>query len=158
MYVGADIAINHGALVNFDGKTLCVYDDGKGMMSSTEDLWNTACLLSRNTPLKSTVLIDWDRKIGSWGGADTAVLITLQIGFYAALAQTSRKCDVHFVTPSTVRFCLGVDQQLSKKDLHTHAKTIYNMPDGFPNDRHGDLMDAWLLAMSWACAQEQYTL
>lgn len=141
-----------------DGAVLCYYEDGKGMVSGTEDLYNTACLLSRNTPLRATVIIDFDRKMGHWGNPETAVLMTMLIGFYGALAKSARRCEVHFVTPSLVRYCLGHPEQMTKKDLHAAVKSAYNMPDGFPNDRHGDIMDAWLLCQSWECASKEFQL
>lgn len=152
--VGADLALNHGALVTSDGAVLCYYTDGKGMMSGTEDLYAIACLLSRNTPARSVVIIDFDRKMGHWGNPETAILMTMLIGFYGALAQSARHCEVHFVTPSLVRYCLGFPETMTKKDLHA---AIVDRPT-FDDDKHGDKLDSWLLCQSWECASKEFQL
>ena len=158
MLIGADLALNHGSLVDVNGNILCYYEDGKGMMSGSDDLYAIAQLVSRNTPYRATVIIDFDRKMGNWGGVETAILMTMLISFYGALAQVARKCEVHFVTPALVRYCMGHPETMTKKDLHAAIKEQYNMPDGFPNDKHGDLMDAWLLCQAWACASKEFQL
>lgn len=157
MIVGADIALNHGALVTTDGQLLCYYEDGIGMMSGASDLYAIADKLARNTPAGSTVIIEWDRDMGHWRSPTVGVLMTMLAAFYGGIIQATRDCEVHYVTPALVRFCLGLEPTTSKKNMHAAICEQYKR-EPFMNDRHGDVMDAWILCQSWACAKEQFSL
>lgn len=90
MIIGADLALNHGALVNSQGQIIYEYSTGKGNDSQVGDLYSIALearsaihraiVDSLNIPKVGysglphykqlqgyTVAIDWDRNVGSWG-------------------------------------------------------------------------------------------
>lgn len=157
MVIGADVAINHAALVNQHGEVLHYFDDGNGMLSTTEQLYEKAVELANATPKSSVVVIDFDRDQGSWGPPKVGILITMQVAFYGALITATRDCQVHYVTPALVRYCLGLPNTTSKKDLHIAVHKMY--PDTvYIKDPHGDKMDAWVLAVTYECAREEFSL
>lgn len=154
LLLGADLAIKHGALVDINGRVLHLYRDQVGLISNVEELYQVARLCANATPSKSTVCIDWDRNQGSWGNNPTVgVLITLIVGFYGALCRV-KGCDVHYVTPSIIRVCLGLQDQCSKEDVHWNVR---NFCPVFADDPAGDLLDAWLLAYTYTCSKEMWS-
>lgn len=157
MIVGADIAINHGCLVDETGAVLLYYTDGLGMLSSTAQLYDRAVQLADATPLGATVAIDWDREQGAWGSAGVGILITMLVSFYGALLITTRGARPHYVTPGLVRYCLGLTDRTKKKLVHDKARSLWSVPE-FEDDAHGDKLDAWILAQSFYCTKEQFTL
>lgn len=154
LIVGADLAIKHGSLVDIHGNILHIYKDQLGLISNVEELFQTARAAANATPRKSVVCIDWDRNQGHWGNNPTiGVLITMIVGFYGALVRT-KGCDVHYVTPSIIRVCLGLQDQCSKEDVHFNVR---NFCPHFEDDPEGDMLDAWLLAWTYKCSKEYWS-
>lgn len=154
MIIGADIALNHGALVTDTGKVIFNYTDGLGMRSRADDLYQRAQQLLTFTPKRATIVIDFDREMGSWGGKPSvALLMTMLVSMYGALAQNTRRTVV-YATPSLLRYCVGAPLMSSKKEVHDlvreHAPT-------FVGDKHGDMLDAWLLAWAYKCIIQETT-
>lgn len=157
MVIGADLALNHGALVGIDGTVLAQYSNGIGMLSGPADLYSIACLFSRNTPANSIVIVDWDRDSGNWRSPTVGCLMTMLASFYGALAMSVRRSTVHYIAPRQVRECLGLEQKAAKSLVHEAAAVLYQIPD-FEQDKHGDVLDAWLLAQTWECSKLQFSL
>ncbi len=155
MIVGCDLALIHGALVTSEGELLFAYTGRKGMAVTSEELYDLAQELILHTPSKSTLVIDFDRRAGFWGGGrspEVAVLITQLVSFYGAMAQGKRNCSVYYVTPGLVRYCLGLPPMCSKSDVHEHARNHGIIPSTLPNDIEGDNHDAFLLCYTFQCA------
>ncbi len=72
------------------------------------------------------------------------------VSFYGGLAQAKKKCDVHYVTPELVRFCLGLPPMCRKSEVHDHVAPI--TPAHLPRDIEGDNVDAWLLTHVFECS------
>jgi hypothetical protein len=156
LIVGADLALNHGAIVDINGNLVHEYHDGLGMMSSADMLYARAMQCSAVTPEGCTVVVDWDRNMATWGShPTTGVLITMLLSFYGALCRT-RDCDVHYVTPDLIRYCLGLAPQTIKSDVHEAVKKL--APPLLKRDSHGDNIDAWLLAYTFVCTKDQFSL
>jgi hypothetical protein len=144
MVVGADIALTHGALVTLDGRVLHRYYDQPGMSGSVDDWFATAFLAAGKVPLRSIVIVDWDRDIGRWGHNPTiGVLLTMSIAFFVGQCFI-RNCSVHLVTPAMVREALGLDRYCSKETVHGATELL--VPPRLFRDSDGDCHDAWLLA------------
>ena len=136
---------------------LMYYSDGVGMLSTVQDLYDRALQLAAATPRRSIVVIDWDRDQGSWGSANVGVLITMLVSFYGALLLSTRNSRPHYVSPGLVRHCLGLSERAKKKAVHDKARDLWFVPE-FSDDAHGDKMDAWLLAQTFYCTKEQFSL
>lgn len=154
LIVGADLAIKHGSIVDINGNILHVYQDQLGLISTVEDLYQTARKAANATPPKSIVCIDWDRNIGHWGDNPTiGVMITMIVGMYGTMCRI-KGCEVNFVTPTIIRVCLGLEEMTSKEDVHFNVRNICPL---FVNDTDGDLLDAWLLAHTYVCSKGHWS-
>lgn len=147
MIIGADISLRHGALVQSNGNVLFEYTDGCGMDCTIPELYARAQQLLRYTPSRAKVIIDFDRDSGNWGKPSVALLITVLVSMYGALAQNSGR-TVIYATPELIRHCAGLSPYTSKKEVHEHVRSYAPV---YASDKHGDLMDAWLLAHSYQC-------
>lgn len=148
--VGADLALNHGAVVDLDGTVYYEWLTDKGLSLSPEELWNRARIIAEACPVYCEVAFDWDRTSGGWGN-DPRVgqLITMLVSFTSAILQ-SRGCRVLYITPSKLRDCLGFLDSASKVDVHAAFKSEAPV---FENDKHKDKMEAWLLAKVSECSR-----
>lgn len=154
MIVGADLAIKHGSLVDLDGNIIYVYKDRDGLISNVDELFEVARLCANATPRKAIVCIDWDRNISSWGdNPQVGTLITMICSFYGALCRV-KGCQVNYVTPNIIRVCLGLEGMCSKADVHWNVR---NLAPKFDDDLEGDLLDAWLLAYTYACSKQYWS-
>lgn len=182
MIIGADLALNHGALVNSQGQIIYEYSKGKGNDSQVGDLYSIA-LEARSaihraiaTSFRSngyTIAIDWDRNVGSWGAKFdgkgrrrgstpiTAILMTALINQFIAICVDRDNAEIHTVSPSMVRRCLTLGPRVSKDDVHKHCKnrgllpkSIYPLRRSRSNQEvKGDIIDAYLLAITLECSK-----
>lgn len=152
MIIGADLALNHGCLVTARGVVLFNYTDGIGMRSRAGDLYDRAKQILSFTPKRATVVIDFDRDMGSWGGKPaTALLMTMLVSMYGALAQSSGRTII-YATPALLRYCVDAPIMSTKKEVHALVSTY---APKFAGDTHGDMLDAWLLAHAYQCILQE---
>jgi hypothetical protein len=149
LIIGADLAIRHGALVDINGNLLHSYKNELGMMSSFTDLFDIAETSYHATPIGAIIAIDFDRTLGSWNrNPEQGILLTMLVAFYGALCHAT--CDVHYVTPSLVRSCLGLPRTAHKSEVHHAVKDL--VPKGLYKDSKGDNIDSWVLAWTYECS------
>lgn len=161
MVIGADLAINHGALVT-DNKIVYTYQTGAGMQSSAETLRQRAIVLVDKLPRNCTLAIDWDRTSGSWGKNPlVGTLMTILNISFGVLAIEIKNANVHYITPKVIRECLNLPVRCKKEFVHssvivpnfivTHHITGSKL---IKDNLYGDLVDAWLLADTFNCSVE----
>lgn len=151
--IGADLALNHGSLVRSDGLVLYTYTEGWGMQSYPDQLWQLAEQLTAVTPRNCIIAIDWSKDSGHWGkDATVAVLITMLISAYAAMCKIRGNCTIHFIDPSTVRYCLGLPPTAHKKLCHSAVREV--APRFEDDGRYYDQIDAWILSYVYKCSFE----
>lgn len=175
MIIGADLALNHGALVNSQGQIIYEYSSGKGNDSQVGDLYSIALearsAIHRAIVGNYTIAIDWDRNVGSWGAKFdgkgrrrgstpiTAILMTALINQFIAICVDRDNAEIHTVSPSMVRRCLTLGPRVSKDDVHKHCKNQGLLPKSiYPLRRSnqevkGDIIDAYLLAITLECSK-----
>lgn len=158
---GADIAINHGAIVNELGQIIYTYETTLGMRSSLEDLYQQADITASMIPQNSIVVIDWDRNISSWdkGKGSTGTFLTLAAWTVGIICRRERQIQVSFVSPEIVRKCLGLGPKTSKKEVHRAVEKIlpkYLLGTKFHKNYEvrGDCKDAWLLAYTYNLSKD----
>lgn len=175
MIIGCDLALNHGALVTDQGLIIHEYSSGHGNDSQVGQLYSMALearsAIHRAIPNKPyTIAIDWDRNSGSWGtrfdgkgrrkGSTpiTAILMTALINQFIAICVALDNAEVHVVSPSMIRRCLGLGSRVSKEIVHKHCKDNGLLPKSvYPlrrsnQDVKGDIIDAYLLASTLSCS------
>lgn len=159
--IGADLALNHGAIVRADGFILHTYDTGKGLASSIEELYQSAMQISSYIPLGSNVAVDWDRNISAFGGVSkTGTLMTVLIVYFTAILRLQNHCQCTLVAPSQVRKMLKLPLTCKKEIVHAKV-TFPPVIAGFkskkktvslplractPKELKGDVKDAYILA------------
>lgn len=181
MIIGADLALNHGALVNSQGQIIYEYSKGKGNDSQVGDLYSIALearsaihraiVANISTNVSYTIAIDWDRNVGSWGAKFdgkgrrrgstpiTAILMTALINQFIAICVDRDNAEIHTVSPSMVRRCLTLGPRVSKDDVHKYCKNQGLLPKSiYPLRRSnqevkGDIIDAYLLAITLECSK-----
>lgn len=187
MIIGCDLALNHGALVTDQGLIIHEYSSGHGNDSQVGQLYSMA-LEARSAIHRAivesiivptfgyrehrtyTIAIDWDRNSGSWGtrfdgkgrrkGSTpiTAILMTALINQFIAICVALDNAEVHVVSPSMIRRCLGLGPRVSKEIVHKHCKDNGLLPKSvYPlrrsnQDVKGDIIDAYLLASTLSCS------
>lgn len=159
MVIGADLALNHGALVT-SRKVLYIYQTGAGMQSSVETLRQRAIVLVNALPRNCVLAIDWDRTSGSWGKNPlVGTLMTILNISFGVLAIERKNAEVHYVTPNVIRNCLGLPARCKKEFVHSSVvvpKFILSFPLSgskmIKDHLYGDLIDAWILADTFSCA------
>lgn len=159
--IGADLALNHGAMVSADGYIVKVYGKGKGLSSTVEELFEQALELSSYIPYNSNVAIDWDRNIASFGGiSKTGVLMTVLVIHFIDILRLQNKCQCTLVAPSQIRKMLKLPLTCKKEIVHAkvnfpnhindfkYRKEKVNLPirAAEPKEVKGDLKDAYILA------------
>ncbi len=158
---GADIAINHGAIVDEYGTIIYTYETTLGMRSTLEDLYQQADITASMIPHNSIVVIDWDRNISSWdkGKASTGTLLTLVAWTVGLICRRERGIQVSFVSPEIVRKCLGLSTRASKAEVHKAIQNI--LPKTLLGTKYhknyevrGDCKDAWLLAKTYHMSKD----
>jgi hypothetical protein len=161
LVLGADLASRHGCIVDITGKVYYMYDDGTGLDSSLEQIYSRAEDAALAIPLGCTVVIDWDRTITSWGpNAKTGTLLTLYTWAFGIMCRLLRRASVRYVSPSTVRHCLGLPDKAPKLDCH---KAIWHLmpPRLRSNSVHSkkevreDMRDAWILCFTYDCSSKR---
>lgn len=161
LIIGADLALNHGALVGSDGSILHVYKQGKGLISTVDELWEMALLLSSYVPLGANVAVDWDRNIGSFGSnSKTATLMTVLIIHFIDILRMQNHSRCTLVAPSQIRAMLKLPLTCKKEVVHNKVtfpeninawkcrKDKVSLPyrAAEPKEIKGDVKDAYILA------------
>jgi hypothetical protein len=157
--IGADLALKHGAVVDKEGKIIFVYQSPDGMNSTFESLYQRAKSAALAVPENSIVAVDFDRTCTSWGkNPKVGTLLVILNWSFAVIVRELRNCQVQFVSPSSIRSCLGLSPQTSKRDVH--KQTAHLLPENLRGtkfhkdaDVRGDIKDAWLLATTYNCTR-----
>lgn len=156
LIVGADPAINHGAIVDVNGRIIYTYDNGKGMKSSMEDLYQLSMNAASSLPMGCILVMDWDRTVTSWGrDPRVGTLMTIIAVGLGYIARLTRKANVKFVSPSAIRHCLDLPAKASKATVHKAYKDI--LPPSLRGKFHksadvrGDCIDAYILCNTYVC-------
>lgn len=159
--IGADLALRHGAIVNAVGTIIHTYLSPDGMNSTFESLYQRGKTAALSVPEHSIVALDLDRTCTSWGkNPKVGTLLIILNWSFAVCVRELRSCQVQFVSPSSVRSCLGLSPQTSKRDVH--KQTAHLLPENLRGtkfhkdpDIRGDIKDAYLLAMTYHCTRNK---
>lgn len=154
LIVSADLALNHGAVVDEYGKVLYWYGEGKGRLSSFVDLLRIAEAAVDCVPLYSSVAIDYDVRSSSWGKDPVIGTKMIVLGTqFAVLAMERKACEVHLVSPATVRKCLGISVKANKQACWEAVRSYYppTLTKETKGEAKGDALDAWIMCYAFRC-------
>lgn len=154
--VGADLAINHGAICDNKGNVLYSYKAGNGMRSTFKDLYLTGINAGKSIRKGDIISVDWDNRMGSWGNnPKTGILMTVVITSFITYCVQKFQSKIKLISPSEVRTCLGLPVTTSKKDIHTvWSNDIPKSLLSLKNPVKEDAIDAWILTVASSCYNE----